>query len=223
VVDVRDFDAVQGLSNWVHDNHGDVRLLANNAGIETLGFMWELTAAQWHGSVDVLVNAVFYGVRAFAPRMKEATQRGKRAAIVNTASIGGLVHGPMQTAYIMAKHACISLSECLSLEMELTKTPIDVSVITPGLMNTRIFQDAVVAHGSNAAWAERHRTKMAAMMETAGKVPEDVGAFLFEQLAARQFWISTQPNDTAGAMAARAAYLRNRERPHMNDHIRELF
>src|SRR5438132_12826265 len=53
VTDVRDADAVEALADWTHRNLGDVRLLVNNAGIEMLGLMWELTPQQWRKVFDI--------------------------------------------------------------------------------------------------------------------------------------------------------------------------
>jgi NAD(P)-dependent dehydrogenase (short-subunit alcohol dehydrogenase family) len=223
VVDVRDFSAVDAMAQWVSNELGAVRLLVNNAGLETVGFTWELTPSQWRGSVDVLVNSLYYGVRAFAPRMIEAGKNGKRAAIASTASIAGLGHAPIQAAYITCKHAAIALSEGLSQEVAIAKVPIDVSVIVPGLISTRIFQDAVVSPGPNAARAERHRKLMLQVMATSGKHPDSVAAQVFEQLAAREFWISTHPEDSASFARRRADYLRLRNRPTLDPRAHELF
>ena len=43
--------------------------MVNNAGIETLGFAWELSSETWDRALGVNINGVVHGVRAFAPRM----------------------------------------------------------------------------------------------------------------------------------------------------------
>jgi NAD(P)-dependent dehydrogenase (short-subunit alcohol dehydrogenase family) len=223
VVDVRDSDAVEAMADRVYKEFGDVRLLVNNAGVETVGFTWELTPAQWRDSMNVLVNGIFYGVRAFVPRMKESVKRGKRAAIANTSSLGSMSIAAMMTPYIAGKHAALSLTECLSLEMELTNTPIDVSVIVPGLVSTRIFKDSVVAAGRNASWADRHRHEMAEWMEKEGKQPDDVAPFLFRQLADRNFWISTHPDKTLTFTDDRINHLSSRKRPPLSETQRAMY
>jgi NAD(P)-dependent dehydrogenase (short-subunit alcohol dehydrogenase family) len=215
VVDARDADAVVAMAAWVYKELGDVRLLFNNAGIEILGFTWELTPAQWKGAMDILLNSVYNGIHAFVPRMIESTKRGKRVGIVNTSSLGGVCIAPLMSPYMTAKHAVLALTECLALEMQLTKTPIDVSVILPGPVATNIFNDAVVATGANAAWAEKHRVEMGAFNTAAGKQPDEVAPFIFEQVANGAFWVSTDADDIVVNTTNRGQYLIKRERPTM--------
>ena len=99
--DVCDPAALDRLAASVHEHWGDVRLLVNNAGIETLGFSWELSAADWERTLGVNIHGVIHGVRAFAPRMIAS---GKPAYIANVSSIGGLGMMPLQTSYISVSY-----------------------------------------------------------------------------------------------------------------------
>jgi NAD(P)-dependent dehydrogenase (short-subunit alcohol dehydrogenase family) len=145
VVDVRDDHAMGVLATDVRARLGPVRLLVNNAGIETVGFSWELTAEQWRLSTDINLIGVVNGLRAFIPAMIKDTGEGRRSAIANLSSIGAFMGVPMNAAYLASKHAVLALTECLFLEMELLGCPIDVSVIVPSLVRSRIFEDAPVA------------------------------------------------------------------------------
>ena len=139
-VDVSKAEALDELAAKTHARFGDVRLLINNAGVETIGNSWELTAAQWDRTLDINIHGVVHGVRAFAPRMLQA---GEPAYIANLASVGAFGQMPLQTAYMVTKHAVQAFSECLYLEMQLQDKPIHVSSIIPGMVKTRIFDDAV--------------------------------------------------------------------------------
>jgi len=215
------FQAVDALAEFARKNCGDVRLLINNAGIEMLGLVWELTPAQWQASMEININGVFHGVRSFMPGMMEAVKRGGRAAIANLSSVGGVSMSPMMTPYIVSKHAVLAFTECLNLEMELTGIPIDVSVITPGMVRTSIFEDAPISSGENTTLAEKYRVAMRDFMASDGMEVGAASKFMFEQLAARTFWVSTQPEMTESFAAQRAAYLRERARPKLNQVTRE--
>jgi NAD(P)-dependent dehydrogenase (short-subunit alcohol dehydrogenase family) len=221
VTDVRDYGAVEALASLVHETAGDVRLLINNAGIEMLGLTWELTPAQWQAAIEINLNGVFYGVRAFVPRMREAVKRGRQAAIANLSSVGGMAIAPLMTPYTVSKHAVLSLTECLSLEMELTETPIDISVITPGIVRTSIFEDATTARGGKDNWAERNRDTLRKSLISQGMDVDVAARLIFEQLAARQFWVSTHPEMTEWFAVRRADYLRTRERPRATQELRD--
>jgi NADP-dependent 3-hydroxy acid dehydrogenase YdfG len=79
--DVSKPEALEALADAAYNAFGEVRLLINNAGIETLGYTWEIPAATWDKTLGININGVVHGVRAFVPRMIAA---GKPAFIANT-------------------------------------------------------------------------------------------------------------------------------------------
>lgn len=209
-VDVSRPDEIDRLAATVHETWGDVRLLVNNAGIETMGYAWEIPTERWEKTLDINIHGVVHGVRAFAPRMLAS---GKPACIANLASVGAFGVMPTQTAYIMTKHAVQSFTECLHLEMRLTGKPIQVSSIVPGMVKTRIF-DAAASAGEPPE-AARHRATMRHMMETYGMDLTAACAVIFDGLLAGDFWIDTQPEMTRDIVEARIAFLRGRAAPEL--------
>ena len=208
--DVTDPLALDQLAGVTREKFGDVRLLVNNAGIETIGNAWELTAAQWERVMRINVLGPIHGVRAFAGAMVAA---GAPAFISNVASLGGLAMMPEQTPYIMSKHAVLSFSECLSLEMELAAPQIRVSAVLPGPVATRIFTDAQVGAGSPSYI--QHRETMDGMMAAHGMKPDEAGILILDQIAEGRFWVSPHPEMMADSARQRAAYLAALERPAM--------
>ena len=97
---------------WKRNGRTDV--LCNNAGVATLGRIADQTLADWEWVFGVNFWGVLHGIRAFLPKLQAA---GRPAHIVNTASLAGLVDGPMLAPYFVSKHAVVSLSECLHLEL----------------------------------------------------------------------------------------------------------
>jgi NAD(P)-dependent dehydrogenase (short-subunit alcohol dehydrogenase family) len=67
--DVTNAAAVERLAARAYDELGPVRLLFNNAGIESTGPLWELTPQRWDLMMRVNVYGVFHGIHAFVPRM----------------------------------------------------------------------------------------------------------------------------------------------------------
>lgn len=211
--DVSDPTALDRLAASVHERWGDVRLLVNNAGIETLGFSWELSVADWERTLGVNIHGVIHGVRAFAPRMIAS---GKPAFIANVSSVGGLSMMPLQTSYILSKHAVLSYSECLSMEMQLINSAVQVSAILPGLVATRIFGDA---SSSPADMATQHRELMHGMLQDAGISPREAASRIFTQIADGEFWVSTHPEMTAEFARNRAAHLAGLQRPQVTPEV----
>jgi NADP-dependent 3-hydroxy acid dehydrogenase YdfG len=199
--DVSKPEALDALAATVHAAWGDVRLLVNNAGMEGMGFAWELPAATWERILNVNLHGVIHGVRAFAPRMIAS---GKDCVIANLSSIGGLSVMPLQTSYILTKQAVLSFTEGVALEMKLAKARVQVSAILPGAVITRIMRDS--AKGGDAL-SEHHRAVMQQMLEQNGVTPAVAAETIFGQLAAGEFWVSTHPEMMREFAVARGQYL----------------
>lgn len=215
LTDVADPTALDRLADRAYAAFGGVRLLINNAGIETVGYSWELSIARWEQTLNVNIHGVVHGVRAFAPRMLADPAP---AYIANVASIGGLGVMPLQTSYILSKHAVIALSECLYLEMQLQKKPVNISVVVPGPVATRIFEDANVPDGGAAA----HRNIMQHMLSQSGLPPRDAARLILNGIAEQRFWVSTHPEITAHMAKTRAEHLANLATPSLTEETRQL-
>jgi NAD(P)-dependent dehydrogenase (short-subunit alcohol dehydrogenase family) len=213
-VDTSDAASIERLAARVHASFGDVRLLVNNAGIETIGLAWELSAEAWERIVRINVLGPIHGVRAFAPRMLAARQP---AFIANVASVGAFGMMPVQNPYVMSKHAVLSFTEGLRMEMELVGAPISVSVVTPGPVSTRIFRDAAIA-GEGAA----HHQAVMQQMVGAGISGREAGERILAGIARGEFWVSTHPEMTAGMAKQRAEYLAALATPALNAGMRAL-
>lgn len=215
LTDVADPTALDRLAERAYAAFGSIRLLVNNAGIETVGFSWELPIERWEKTLNINIHGVVHGVRAFAPRM---LADASPTYIANVASIGGLGVMPLQTSYILSKHAVIAFSECLHLEMQLQKKPVNISVIVPGPVATRIFEDANAPQGSAAA----HRSIMQHMLSESGLPPRDAARLILNGIAERRFWVSTHPDITAHMAKARGEHLANLATPALTEETRQL-
>ncbi len=194
-----------------------MRLLVNNAGIETLGYTWEIPVERWEATLNINVHGVVHGVRAFVPWMLKA---GQEAWIANLASVGAFAYMPTQAAYHMSKHAVQSFSECLYLEMEMIGAPIHVSSVIPGMLKTSIFEaEAGEGEPENA---RRHRTAMREMMAVYGMDLDEGCRRIVEQIAEDKFWVSTQPEMTAQLVESRIAFLREQGPPQLVGEARRL-
>lgn len=216
-VDVSIPEELDRLAELVFARHGEVRLLINNAGIETVGNTWEVPTARWEATLNINVHGVIHGVRAFVPRIVAS---GKEAWIGNLASVGAFGQMPGQTAYTVTKHAVQAFSECLYLEMELKNLPIHVSSIVPGMMRTNIF-NAEAGEGEPAS-ASGHRRAMFEMMRDHG-MDIDEGCRLFlEQMADGKFWVHSDPMMSEQIIAGRIRFLQDQIPPIMPDLARQV-
>ena len=207
--DVSDPESLDRLAAKTDEKFGEVRLLVNNAAIETLGFSWEISASTWEKTLATNINGVVHGVRAFVPGMISS---GKTAFIANMSSVGSLGVMPVQTAYILSKHAVLAFSECLRLEMEVKGLPIAVSAILPGPVATRIFVDSETMPDPVSA---HHRKAMQEMIDTTGISAVEASRRILPQIASGAFWVSTHPEMTLEFARNRASCLSELAEPRL--------
>lgn len=131
--DVSQVDQVGALAQATLDAFGKAHVLCNNAGVFTAGASWQAPLSDYEWVFGVNVWGVLHGIRCFVPIMLE---QNEPAHIVNTASMAGVTRAPLVSAYYMSKHAVVSLSETLYLELQ--DGPIGVSMLCPEVINTRI-------------------------------------------------------------------------------------
>ncbi|HKA15560.1 MAG TPA: SDR family NAD(P)-dependent oxidoreductase [Myxococcota bacterium] len=121
------------LADAAFERFGAADVLFNNAGVAQGGPVHEFTNADWEWLLGVNLYGVVNGCRAFVPRW---IARGATAHVVNTASVGGFLSGPVLGMYSTTKFAVVAYSE--SLAQEVAGRGIGVSVLCPGWTNTNL-------------------------------------------------------------------------------------
>ena len=105
---------VQAYVKAALDAYGSIDCFHNNAGIEgNVAPTAEYDEAMFDAVMSVNVKGVFLGLRHVLPVMLKQ----KRGAIVNTASVAGLVASPGMPAYVASKHAVIGLTKTAAGEV----------------------------------------------------------------------------------------------------------
>jgi NAD(P)-dependent dehydrogenase (short-subunit alcohol dehydrogenase family) len=214
VCDVRDADAVEELADTTYRDIGPVRLLVNNAGVEQFGYLWDTPVVNWQRVVDINISGVFFGVRAFLPKMMATDEQ---AWLWNLSSVGGVVAIPLQAPYIMSKHAVLALTECLHLDVQSAGHGhhIHVQAVLPGAVVSNIFESAggVNSNASDVAAAEAQRTAML-HVKAAAMDPLAAAETVFEQAAEGKFYLLTQQS-VGAAMTERADILAAQHPPRL--------
>src|ERR1700733_12240230 len=135
-LDVSSAAEVEALAATVYKQFGAVHLLFKNAGVAPEGMAaWSQTLDTWRWVIDVNLYGVIHGIRSFVPRMLAGGEEGH---VVNTASVAGLMAGPMISPYFATKHAVVGLSESLYLELAMAKARLSASVLCPAFVKTKI-------------------------------------------------------------------------------------
>ncbi|WP_176050978.1 oxidoreductase [Burkholderia sp. BCC1644] len=130
VLDVTDFDRIDGVVAEIEANVGPVDVLVNNAGYGHEGIMEEAPLAEMRRQFDVNVFGAVAMMKAVVPFMRER----RRGRILNITSMGGHITMPGIAYYCGSKFALEGISETLGKELE--PFGIAVTAVAPGSFRT---------------------------------------------------------------------------------------
>jgi NAD(P)-dependent dehydrogenase (short-subunit alcohol dehydrogenase family) len=139
VADVAAEAAMDDLAAKAFDEFGKVNVVCLNAGVGGGGPIAELGTKDWEWVLGVNLWGVIHGLRAFLPTM---LQSGEPGHIVSTASMAGMMAGPMMGPYNATKFAVVAIMETLRAELEMTGANVSCSVLCPGFVNTDIMNSS---------------------------------------------------------------------------------
>jgi NAD(P)-dependent dehydrogenase (short-subunit alcohol dehydrogenase family) len=130
VLDVTDFDAIDGVMSEIESSVGAIDVLVNNAGYGHEGIMEESPLSEMRRQFDVNVFGAVAMMKAVLPFMR-ARRRGH---ILNITSMGGHITMPGISYYCGSKFALEGISE--SLGKEVAPFGIAVTAVAPGSFRT---------------------------------------------------------------------------------------
>lgn len=220
--DVSQAGDVEALARKTLDAYGAVHLLCNNAGVGAGSTAWESTIKDWQWVLGVNLWGVLHGIRTFLPIMLGQDAGGH---IVNTASAAGLVSYTADATYHLTKHAIVALSEKLYYDLALRGARVHVSVLCPGMVDTRIIDGARnrPPEMRDDRPAREVTPEMAAAYEAhrraieAGMAPSQVADCTFQAIAEERFYILTHPELNPLIEARMAAILSGQNPPDLRE------
>src|ERR1700720_3920357 len=179
--DVTKSAEVQGYVKAALDAYGKMDCFFNNAGIEgTVKHTAEYDEAMFDQVIGVNVKGVFLGLRHVLPVMLQQ----KQGAIVNTASVAGLVATPGMPAYVASKHAVIGLTKTAAGEV--ARQGVRVNAVCPGPVDTRMIHslESQLNPANPQAVGDRYKNAIPSGRYTTPEEIANVVLFLCSDLAA---------------------------------------
>ncbi|MGH1464835.1 MAG: SDR family NAD(P)-dependent oxidoreductase [Cognatishimia sp.] len=140
-----DFDQLKGVAHFIKCNiaadrnadfltdiynaHGPIAALINNAGVHLKKPIWEVLPEELDHVLDINVRAMFAICGQYVRLHKETP-----GAIVNVASMGGIMALPSAAAYVTAKTAVVGLTR--SVAVDAASFGIRCNAVSPGFIDT---------------------------------------------------------------------------------------
>jgi NAD(P)-dependent dehydrogenase (short-subunit alcohol dehydrogenase family) len=188
--DVRSLDDMEHLHRQAEAQFEGIDIVCLNAGVSPSGPVLETDRETWRWLIDVNLMGVVNGLSVFVPELV----RRDRGHVVITGSLAGLIPTPSLGPYSAIKHALTALADVLRVELE--ASGVNVSLICPGVVRTRIAQsernrppEFPGASHADPGLAERYRQAV----ETSTTSPDRVAAAAVQAIRENRFLVLPSP------------------------------
>ncbi len=170
-LDVRNRALVEAVLGGLPPEWSGVDVLVNNAGLgRGLDRLHEGSPEEWDEMVDTNLKGLLYVTRALLPGM---VARG-RGHVINLGSVAGREVYPGGNVYCATKFAVKALSR--AMKVDLLGTPVRVSTVDPGMVETEFSQ-----------------VRFRGDKERAAKVYQGLKPLTPEDIAEIVVWVASRP------------------------------
>jgi len=136
--DVSNSAQIEEMVRKTMNEYGRLDYAANNAGVNgPIKSLTDCTEEEWDQVMGINLKGVWMCMKYEIPEML----KNGAGAIVNTASMAGLVGFPYQTSYVSSKHGVIGLTRTAALDFG--KQGIRVNAVCPGVIHTTMVQSLI--------------------------------------------------------------------------------
>lgn len=168
------------------EKFGRLDVAVNNAGIvQSFVRLPQVASDEARRVLEIDLLGVFYAMKHQIPQLEQQFKAtGKGGAIVNIASVAGLVGAPKLSVYAAAKHGVVGLTK--SAAAEYATKGVRINAICPAHTRTAMVDGFVRMSGAPEAEALAELTR-GVPMKRVGEVDEIVTAILFAADPANSF------------------------------------
>jgi len=187
VIDVDSDASVRDGIAQIRRKHGSIDVLVNNAGVERLGSVEEVSLADFRAAMETNYFGALRCIQAVVTDMR----RRRSGAIINVTSVAGRLANPPMAAYNASKWALEALSEALAIEMK--PFNVRVAIVEPGIIDTAMARRVENEPDDRSPYP--HRVRFAALFANSFKnpVPPSLVAEKILQIAESGTWQLRHP------------------------------
>lgn len=125
-------EEVQEMIKHIIKKYKKIDVLINNAGIDKIQLVTEVTKKDW----DEIINTNLYGTFYISQQAAKNMIQNKQGKIINISSIWGQIGASMEVVYSISKAGIDGLTKALA--KELGPSGIQVNSIAPGFIKTEM-------------------------------------------------------------------------------------
>ena len=133
-IDLSDSNSLKESLYEVSNNHKDISVIVNNAGITQDNLIFRIKDEQWSKVIQTNLNSNFQIIKSLLPNMLSQ----KYGKIIGISSIVGSTGNPGQANYVASKSGMVGLYKSIALEV--AKRKINVNVVSPGFISTAMTE-----------------------------------------------------------------------------------
>lgn len=186
ICDVSKITQIKSLAEETNVMFDAIDFIFNNAGIlGPLGPIWDISSSEIRNLININIMGIYNSLMIFTPMM---LKQKSKSHIINTASGQGLYTAPNLMGYDSTKHAVVALSEVLLHDLRQRKSNIDVHVICPGPVKSKLLLNV------KNTYKDKCTQKTAEQLKDrikSGLLPSEVADAVFEAIQKKYFYIFT--------------------------------
>ena len=128
ILDFNDPDENNIILKKISEEHQDLNIIVNNAGITDDSLLLRMKADQWNNVIQANLSSNFTIIRALLPNMI----KNKSGNIIGVSSVVATSGNPGQSNYVAAKSGMIGFYK--SIAIEVASRNINVNIVSPGFI-----------------------------------------------------------------------------------------
>jgi len=128
ILDFKNPDENNTILKKISEEHQDLDVIVNNAGITDDSLLLRMKTDQWNNVIQANLSSNFTIIKALLPNMI----RNKSGNIIGVSSVVATSGNPGQSNYVAAKSGMIGFYKSIALEV--ASRNINVNVVSPGFI-----------------------------------------------------------------------------------------
>ena len=128
VLDFKNLDENNIILKKISEEHQDLNVIVNNAGITDDSLLLRMKTDQWNNVIQANLSSNFTIIKALLPNMI----KNKSGNIIGVSSVVATSGNPGQSNYVAAKSGMIGFYKSVALEV--ASRNINVNIVSPGFI-----------------------------------------------------------------------------------------